>query len=209
MGFSWLASDRAKNVAALLSAAAAVGAVVVSATRPSAESMSKAYELLKEEMRSQRAELTEVHQSLIETSAWIKAWKEYTTQREHELVEARVAAEVSTTQPTKRSTNASQKKHPHVPSFLETAMSQEVEEQVTSSPPALKEVVVVAQVQAVSLVDSGPLDSQAGVGQLSTSAQDASAPDSAGTTSPPVPDPPPVPPVPPPKPALPSGDSLF
>lgn len=93
MELAWLTSSKAKSLATLLPAVGSAIAIIIAALKPTgSEQSARAYDLMREELMAQRAEIREVHKSLVEVQVWMSVWREYQEQRAKNLEELRARA---------------------------------------------------------------------------------------------------------------------
>jgi hypothetical protein len=78
----WFLTERAKNVASLISAFASVAAILVALLKPGPETKAAdAYVVIHDEMMEQRNELRDVHKGLSDMGAWIAVLRDRENER--------------------------------------------------------------------------------------------------------------------------------
>ncbi|NBW12286.1 MAG: hypothetical protein EBR82_30070 [Caulobacteraceae bacterium] len=83
----WFLTEKAKNVASLISAFASVAAILVALLKPGPETKAAdAYVVIHDEMMEQRSELQDVHKGLSDMGAWIAVLRDRENERRHMML---------------------------------------------------------------------------------------------------------------------------
>lgn len=127
---NWLTSSKAKSLAMLIPSIASAIAIIIASFKPTGfEASAKAYDLLKQEITEQRAEIMQVNKSLAELQAWVTIWRNH----ENKLIEETQGKIVETCTLPKVAISANKPQTSKLPPRAEKEVL--VDEQIPPPPP--------------------------------------------------------------------------